>query len=325
MTRSPPTHLASPFALAPALALALAAGAGSGCGADFEPYSRLSTLRVLAVKSTPAAPVPGDQATLEALVYTPEPGAPVSYTWRWCPFAGSPNAGLRCELNPDQQMLVDMLPAGALPASRELGTDPTATFTHQLDLIDPAVLAFLCAGFVDCQGGLPIQIQLTVESGGDKIDTIWTMKLHFDPAAPPNQAPQITELFATVDGTEQTLTDELMDPVVTLPRGVEIDIRAAVAEDQQETYKMPDGTDASEFLTLFWFIERGGLDEERTGHRDETIPFAESLKNKWEVPAVREKGDTPPPDTSFIYVVLRDGQRGGVSWIRRQVRFGAAP
>ena len=45
----------------------------SGCaGEEFDPFNRLTSLRVLAIKSEPVAPAPGEVTTLSSLLYVPE-------------------------------------------------------------------------------------------------------------------------------------------------------------------------------------------------------------------------------------------------------------
>ena len=51
------------LAVVPALLVA----ASSCAGDDFDPYNRLGSLRVLAIKSDPVAPAPGERATLTSL------------------------------------------------------------------------------------------------------------------------------------------------------------------------------------------------------------------------------------------------------------------
>ena len=68
------------------VAVALAAGL-AGCGEDFDPFNRLTSLRVLAIKAEPAQPRPGRDhhavgAGLHAAGAMGDAGpAPVTYQW----------------------------------------------------------------------------------------------------------------------------------------------------------------------------------------------------------------------------------------------------
>lgn len=295
--------------------------ATAGCGPDFDPYNRLTGLRVLAVQAEPAAPGPGETTTLSALVFTPEPGAAVTHTWSWCPFPGEASKGYPCQVTREQVM---MMAGGAVSVPPfDLGTAPTATLAHT---IDPAVLRALCAGMpgvpqlLDCEGGFPVQVRLKVAGGGDEIDTVFTLRLRID--SPPNANPKIDGLAAFVDGADRPIGNE---PVVILPRRKETLIKALVSEAQSETYPGKNDDDqpdpnARERLSVSWFIEAGDTRDEITGF----IPGRTELKvlqeNEWNPPWIKDYAK----DTARLYVVLRDS-RGGVSWTSGIVRLGGEP
>jgi hypothetical protein len=67
--------------------LLLAAIGAAACADDVAPFNRLEGLRVLAIKSDPVVPGPGEETTLSALVFTPGEEK-VTYEWSWCPVAG---------------------------------------------------------------------------------------------------------------------------------------------------------------------------------------------------------------------------------------------
>jgi hypothetical protein len=302
------------------LALLLAGLSSLGCGPDFDPYNRLNSLRVLAVKSEPAAPGPGETTTLSALVYTPEP-AVLTYAWSWCPFAGPASDGYPCRIT---QQELSML-TGAMVPPLDLGTATTAELANS---IDPMVVARLCAGepgipqLLDCEGGFPVQVKLSVRSPDDEVITVRTVRLRFDAAIPANGNPQIDGLTALVGDAEQPIGDT---PTVTLPRKEKTVIKAQVPESFSETYRgkndngeIVDGV--RERLFLSWFIESGDSDDERTGFIADQVPFERALMNKWE-PADREDY---PSDTARLFVIIRDS-RGGVGWRSGIVRLGATP
>jgi hypothetical protein len=299
----------------------LGLGLATGCGPDFDPYNRLTGLRVLAIQSDPAAPGPGETTTLTPLVFTPEPGAAVTYAWSWCPFPGEASAGYPCQVTREQLM---MMTGGAVNVpSFDLGAGPTAMLAHT---IDPMVLRALCGGqpgvpqIADCEGGFPVQVRVKVASAGDEVDTVYTLRLRID--SPPNANPKIDGLAAVIEAMDRPIGAE---PVVTLTRNKETAIKTLVSEAQSETYpgKNDDGQpdpNARERLFVSWFVEGGDTKDEVTGY----IPGRTELKvlqeNKWSAPKTKDYAK----DTARLYVVLRDN-RGGVSWTSGIVRLAGEP
>lgn len=56
-----------------------------GCGSDFEPGSRIDSLRVLAVQSTEPIAHPGEQVSFQALHYDPDAATrPLTWAWAAC-------------------------------------------------------------------------------------------------------------------------------------------------------------------------------------------------------------------------------------------------
>ena len=167
MTTTSPRPEAVRSAGALAVALALSAGLTTGCSEGFDPYNRLATPRVLAIQSDPVAPAPGETTTLSALLYEPPEDAVASMSWSWCPFAGSAAEGYPCLISEEE--LAELNGGDSPVPSYDLGDGETATFEHSLD---PALLAAVCEGtadqpeLLDCEGGFPVQLKLTVESEG---------------------------------------------------------------------------------------------------------------------------------------------------------------
>ncbi|HEU4409094.1 MAG TPA: hypothetical protein VFS43_27805, partial [Polyangiaceae bacterium] len=78
-------------ALAPALGAALALASAASCGGDFDPGSRVTKLRVLAVRADPPFARPGEEVRLEALAFDPA-GRALSWGWSTCSEPGAPGA-----------------------------------------------------------------------------------------------------------------------------------------------------------------------------------------------------------------------------------------
>jgi hypothetical protein len=307
------------------LGITLASALSFGCSADFDPYNRLNSLRVLAVRSDPPTPGPGETATLSALVYTPQPGTAVSYTWSWCPFPGSASDGYPCQVTAEQAAM--LAGAGVTLPPFDLGSASTAQLTHA---IDPAILARLCAGLPgvpelpDCEGGFPVQVRLVVSGGGDSITTVRQLRLRFDPATMPNTNPHIDGLTAAIGGADQPIGDV---PTLTLPRDEETVIRAQVPLEVSEAYRGKDDddqpADLRERLVLSWFIESGDTDNPQTSFiqtKTTMIPLERATRAKW-TPA---KTKDYAAGTSRLIVVIRDN-RGGVAWRSGIVNLGATP
>jgi hypothetical protein len=313
-----------------AIALAMttvALGAGAGCSDDFEPYSRLSSLRVLGIAGDPAAPAAGETTTLSALVFTPT-AEPVTYAWSWCPVPGPSRDGYPCLLS---EADANGLLGGGLPPY-DLGKAPTATFTNSLP---PVFLKQACTPnpqnpiVFNCSKGFPVQIKVVVKAPSyrdqDKgLIAVKTLNLRFDAAIPANANPQLGGLTATINGADVAITDD-PDPTVTLPRNTETTIKVGLAPEQAEIYTLPPDTKPiREYLLLSWFVESGDIDNARTAYQFdanlvETVPIERARTNKWKPAKLADY----PGEIARIVVVVRDG-REGISVVRGRVRLGDA-
>ena len=151
------------------------------CGADFEPYNRLSELRVLAVRADPPWPAPTEATRLQAAVYSPD-GATPAYAWSWCPWRGSSDAGYECAVAAaDFEAFLERAGVPTPTIDYDLGTEESASFRAPLP---STAVAALCAGLAgddpppyvpDCVGGLPISIGL----GGLPMLTIVGLRAEF--------------------------------------------------------------------------------------------------------------------------------------------------
>ncbi len=308
-------------------AVLLAAVFACGCGADFDPYNRLGGLRVLAVRSEPPAPAPGETAKLSALVYTTDKDPVVSMAWSWCPFAGSANDGYPCLLTEAE---LRTMGAGDMVPAYDLGREAEASFLHG---VDPQVLKALCApagmgmgpsaisaAFLpSCDGGFPVTVKLVVKTAKDTVTTVRTLKLRVDPDKDANANPTVDGITATLAGAERPVTET---PEVTLPRNVDTVVKVAVPEAAAERYmgKDDNGQPAMvrERIFVTWFVEAGETRSERTSFIDGVVALPDALSNKWKPPLTKQYAR----DTLKIIVVVRD-DRGGVAWTGGAVRLGA--
>jgi hypothetical protein len=319
-------HSSRPHAsVSGALAMVLLAltGLSAGCEAGFDPYNRLTTPRILALRTDPVAPAPGESITLDALLYLPPGDSVESMAWSWCPFAGSPEEGAPCLVSEEE--LADLNGGGSDVPPFDLGQGETATFEHSLD---PDLLASVCEGVpnqpqvINCEGGFPAQIKLTLRTAeGAEVDSLRTLRLRFDDSHEPNQNPRVEGLRAVLGEEEQDIGDE---PSVTVPRREQTVVRAMVPDDVIETYMglddQGDPVESVEQLTLTWFVESGDTESQRTAFIDDVEPLDEASQNEWE-----PDGETDyPRDTSEVVVVVRD-DREGVAWGRGVVTLGDPP
>lgn len=291
-----------------ALLIAGVAGLGAGCSPSFDPSSRLETLRVLAIRSDPVSPAPGETANLSALIYTPQGQQVAGTAWSWCPLVGSSTAGYPC--------LVTEAELSALtgrPVSFDLGSSPTASLSNT---IDPTTLQAICAGAPpfspppDCTNGFPVTIRLTVTTANDQVVAIAPLDLLFGPGQQANNNPTIAAPFALVGGVRQEL-DAAGTPI--LPRRVGTPVGVTVPDDASETYLGTDnnGNPASirEQLVLTWFVESGDTQDQNTTFIDGVVPLAQATENQW----TPDSEARYSPDTAELIVVIRDG-RNGVAW-----------
>jgi hypothetical protein len=286
-----------------------------GCSGDFAPYSNLATPRVLAMRSEPAMPGPGIPARFAALTYVPA-GAPATYQWSYCPVAARAADRYACPLPWDAAAAVF---GPTLPAY-DLGTGATADFQHDLD---PAALARLCAtgiatpayaGAVDCDLGFPLTVTLDQTTGGQTLRAAFQVYLPIDDQAVPNANPGLEDLLAgdLPVGAALAAAPEQAVVFTVKPAADAVEARPIPA------FEGAPGTRA-ERLTFSWFAEAGSWDKDRTAFLDGETPLADATRNTWTAPAA-DAWVGP----AWFHVVARD-DRGGVSWISRQVTLGGQP
>jgi hypothetical protein len=299
---------------------ALGFASAAGCAEDFDPYNRLTALRVLAIASDPPNPGPGETATLRPLLHVPNGETP-TFAWSWCPVSGNANEGYRCPFTPEQ--LGMLAGPGAPPISLDLGTEPTARLPH---VVPPEVLQAICSGRFggmtlpaepDCKVGYPILVKMEVKTPTDTVVAVRTVNLRFGEIAA-NANPTIDGLRAVIGEAEVPIDGQAL---ATLPRDKETVIKALVPPTAAEPLPGRPDQGNRERVFLTWFVESGDTRDERTSFIEGLdIPFERPLSNRWE-PA--RKKDYPR-DTSRLVVVIRD-DRGGVAWTDGVVKLEAQP
>jgi hypothetical protein len=296
--------------------------AASGCaGREFDPYNRLNSLRVLAIKSDPVAPAPGETTTFSALLYVPKNHSEPELSWSWCPFPGSSDDGYPCEV--EESSFGEFEQMMQLPPL-DLGTGEMVTFENTLN---PMILQMVCQGDADapalpfCKEGLPAQIKLKVKTDKDEVIAVRKLNVRFDPEIGANNNPEIDGVEARIDGEWLTI-DEDFDK--KLRRDERTDLRANVTEEQAEQFESLDVEGnvetERERLTLTWFVESGNTRSERTGYIEGISPMDVLRENRW----IPEPSKDYSPETAELVLVLRDS-REGVAWHRVTVGLTESP
>ncbi len=304
-----------------AATLALSTALGGCGGEEFDPFGRLTSLRVLAIQSEPVSPGPGETTTLMPSLYIPGSHSEPTFSWSWCPVPGSSYDGYPCEF--DEESLGALTGMMDIPPL-DLGEGETATLRNPMasDLL-PELCATSSGGpeAFSCDEDWPVQVKLTVATDEDEVVAVRTLYLPFEPPQEVNTNPTLEGLEVRLNGEWVDVTEEFDTP---LPRDEATKLRAKVSEDQAQRYetRSADGGSARERerLTISWFVETGTTKFERTGFIDGTTTIATLANNEW----VPERHEDYPEDTAEILLVIRDN-REGVSWQRFSVRLAEEP
>ena len=312
-----------------AVALTLWAASAAACSPSFTPPELIDKLRVLALRNDPVNPNPGETTTFEALIYTPPSAAAldISYAWSWCPLLGDPNNGYACPLTQaDLQDVADSMGLTDAPPLT-LGTAATQDFENQFPT---DALAELCQDGIngvpiDCQGGFPVRVNLTVTQGGTARLATTVLQLPTSAGAVSNVNPVFDPtgpaLAAVLGGVEQAISEPA---TLTLPRLQETDLRAHVTDDQAESYVSIDNdgrpTLSRENLQLDWFVETGAVEFFQTGYLPESTDLTQFLENTWTPGSTADYAR----NQARLIVVLRDN-RGGASWTEGAVNLEPFP
>jgi hypothetical protein len=296
------------------LAVGLLCAGLAGCGADFDPPTLLSKLRLLALRAEPVNPAEGQATTLTPLVYSPSSVTEaLDWSWSWCPLLGQANDGYLCPISYDDASA--LLAAAGVTApvpAFELGADPTASLTNPFP---PQVLAALCAdGFdgqpVDCANGFPTRVSVRVSQGAATQLGTTVVRLPVTDGAVSNANPIPGALSVDLGSGTAALGDL---GSVQVPRLADNALHVALDDSQAETYPGtgPGGGAVTlrETLLVSWFAELGDFHDARTLFIDGVESLADATTDTWKPPPVRE--DARP--TSRLIVVVRD-DRGGVGW-----------
>ncbi|MET0411340.1 MAG: hypothetical protein ABW217_08580 [Polyangiaceae bacterium] len=289
-----------------------------GCQADIlDPGSRVTSLRVLALRADSPYAAPGDTVTLETLSYDPL-GRPLDWAWAACenPATSDVEGCLAKVAAEAQNGASPLIARGEGLDSLEL-TIPSTT----LDALPPEALPAAMVGVVSvaCPGAIEIERSLAglplrcMDETGSELaldEYVIGLKRIFVRTADRNQNPAIERV--TFDG-EDWPEDEVkeVDPCPT--DGNTYDdckvgkhsLAAFVTPDSFESGVDEFGREYGESLVVQYYATEGLFEfEVRIGEEPETGWAARSGASGSEL---------------TLWFVARDN-RGGVSWLERRVR-----
>jgi hypothetical protein len=269
-----------------ALLLAGAALLLSGCPSNLEEQSRVSKLRVLAVRADPSelvltadGGVPA--TTLTALAVDPT-GASISLLFALCKeITGTPSPTLPC------------------PGDAGIALPAAGPYSARLDLADPDIVAFassaqLDGGAFDAGGGVeealnagvPLLIGFTAHAGAERLDGFTTVILRTAAKGPVNENPVLSDV-------------QIGDGGPIAPREtVRLTPDAGPKDDPAEKYGYSFFATAGEISSL------RSTDTTATGQPAPTWV-------EWTAPDAAV-------EVTF-WIVLRDS-RGGTAWLQRSTQ-----
>lgn len=315
----------------------LAFGCGAallGCGNfsdDGERYTKLDRLRVLAVRSTPADLVPGESATLDALVFQPGEDD-LEFEWSWCPSRDSETFECNIAERDLRSAWAKTGSASELPRY-DLGSASEASFPHMFT--QELVLALCGALSTDaadaeqatlaCLGELQVSVRLTVRSKNDEVTAVKDLVLLGTEPSPEqrNTNPALPDKLAVRDlaGGSALDADDALRAGHTYALSVDLDESTAERFLPAVTPSDPEPKKRRETLVMTWFMTIGSEanpdgegdfddigDRQRTTFVDGHSDFDTLTRNGWKLPL------TAGPEPADFFLVLRD-ERGGVGWL----------
>jgi hypothetical protein len=283
----------------------------AGCKPDFgNPTSLVTEHRILAARAEPPEALPGDTATMTALVVSPDGTATPAIDWALC-IAPKPldenNIVTSACLDGGEDAIKSFGSQGPsavavvpLLACSLFGPDPPPQMQGQPPLRprDPDVTGGyyqpvrLTEG--DAMAFAMVRVRCPLILGGTVNQTEYA-KTYKN-----NQNPKILPVTATVDGAAVELT--------AIPAGKDVVFATGWTPESVESFPVYDIASHvlvthREALRVAWFATTGSFEHEVTGHTE--TEQETSTDNKWTAP--KEAG------VVHLWTVLRDN-RGGVDW-----------
>jgi hypothetical protein len=332
-----------------ALSAALLGSISAACAdtGDDEPSpSQLDRLRVLAIAAEPPDLVPGESATLAALVFEPA-ATPVGYAWSWCPVGIDVEGGTACPI--EESLWAELWTSAGLagaPPAYDLGGEPTAVLAPRFEADSAQRLCDVIGALgpaaeparIACADGFEASVVLRALGAGD--EEIAIKRVPFLPEGTPPEARNhnpgpLGDVSARLTSTDEVVADGTLRAGRTYTLHVDLDAELSELVPEGAMEPVLDGAagadraepatgEGRETLVLSWFVTQGELADPDDG--DESFdPFEDDTQRTVYVPgqstfdALLENGWALPPTAdqpqAELVLVLRDG-RGGVAWRR---------
>ena len=278
----------------------------TGCAAlEMAQTWQLDRLRVLATKSVPAEPQPGETVLLESLTYAPSGESVDAVIWFGCladnatAFGCTIDGTILEQINTPPEDPADQLEWFAtLQEAGLLGVEPALppTWTIPETALDGLEEA-------DKVEGLSAYMNLTALPTDPEDDAdveILYKRLPISLNPEPNQNPDIAHLL--VNGTEYSAGEV---PRIQQGQTLDFDIQFADGAVEEYTYTNPDTSESeqrTETPYLSWYAESGTFNSFVS-----LLPYTEVT---WTAPEYATRSE--------IIVTVRD-RRGGMDWLRFDV------
>jgi hypothetical protein len=272
-----------------------------GCGSDFDPSSRITSTRVLAVEADQPFAAPGETVSLKGLAFDPEARA-LSWGWATCPNPIGPTP-LDCFTQ------IAMGKGGAFEVGGDTFTTtiPAGALSSSSSTVGVAVV--VCPGTLGLGDGV-VPVRCTTSDGRvlplDQFDL--GMKRVFVRAKDKNANPMAARV--TWDGAAWP-EDEVKSV-------------AACGDDATNMYDDCGGEKHSLAIVPAPASFERGQDEYGTAFQESLVAQYYGTEGIFEAPVRRAEN----PETGFVaripgditlFMLLRD-DRGGVVWTTRHVR-----
>ena len=299
------------------LLLCLALAALTGCGADFDPPSRVTAFRVLAVQADQPFAAPGETVNLNALAYDPENR---TVTWAWAACVNPTESTVQgCFAKITQ----DTRASGALPILAQGPAQNTFAFTIPGDALSSlpeavqrsafvGIVSVACPGslsFEQGPGGLPFRCLDATDKHELTLDEYAVgMKRVFVRTTDRNQNPILDHItfdhedWAENDVKTVTACDTDDNTYATCSGLSKHQLGAYVTADSTESGTDEFGASFSENLIIDYYATEGIFEDD--------VRIAASPENGWAA-RIQSSGQ----DLTFWFIAHDD--RGGVSWTTR--------
>lgn len=288
----------------------------AGCTTSFEPASKVTDLRVLAVESSPPEVAPGDTVSLSALIADPSGVVvPPTVVWLVC-FPDAVNGVDSCTNGTNPQAPVGFgVTEIDVPVPADVPLEPAG---------DPNAQTAVLLTLVACTSADPNECFACDDSGctfgGEGVEAEVAIKRIIVSARPPelrNQNPELVDVFAAGPDGEFIRLDPEQPTSLDVCSG--LTLRAQATPESAETFEeiqFGEPIEVTEQVVTSYFVTRGSVGSDRifNGVGEGVEPGI--ADNRFSAGA----GGTEPFHAFFV---LRD-DRGGTDFAARVIQPTAA-